>query len=119
EQEQPDIIVPEIEAISTELLVELEQQGNVRITPTAKAAHLTMNREGIRRLAAETLTLPTSPYRFVDTESELQDAIDNGIGYPCVVKPVMSSSGKGQSVIRSGQDVAAAWKLSQEGGRVG
>ncbi|WP_353174589.1 formate-dependent phosphoribosylglycinamide formyltransferase [Paracandidimonas soli] len=119
ELEQPDIIVPEIEAIATDLLVELEQEGAARITPTAKAAHLTMNREGIRRLAAEALGLPTSPYRFVDTLAALQEAIDDGIGYPCVVKPVMSSSGKGQSIIRGPQDVASAWRLSQEGGRVG
>lgn len=117
--ERPDVIVPEIEAIATDLLVELEAAGDVRVTPTARAAQLTMNREGIRRLAAETLGLPTSPYRFVDTEDELRSAIADGIGYPCVVKPVMSSSGKGQSVLKSDADVASAWQYAQEGGRVG
>ena len=90
-QEQPHVIVPEIEAIATNLLVDLEAAGVARVTPTARAAQLTMNREGIRRLAAETLGLPTSPYAFVDTEDELRRAIDGGIGYPCVIKPVMSS----------------------------
>ena len=119
DQERPHVIVPEIEAIATSLLVELEAAGAVRVTPTARAAQLTMNREGIRRLAAETLGLPTSPYRFVDTEQELREAIDGGIGYPCVIKPVMSSSGKGQSVIKSAEDVAESWRYAQEGGRVG
>ncbi|WP_454688172.1 formate-dependent phosphoribosylglycinamide formyltransferase [Achromobacter aloeverae] len=119
EQEKPDVIVPEIEAIATDLLVELEAAGAVRVTPTARAAQLTMNREGIRRLAAETLGLPTSPYRFVDTEDELRAAIDGGIGYPCVIKPVMSSSGKGQSVLKGPEDIARAWRYAQEGGRVG
>ncbi|OZI47481.1 phosphoribosylglycinamide formyltransferase 2 [Bordetella genomosp. 5] len=119
EQEQPHVIVPEIEAIATDLLVELEAAGQVRVTPTARAAQLTMNREGIRRLAAETLGLATSPYKFVDTEAELRAAIDGGIGYPCVIKPVMSSSGKGQSVIRDEAGVAQAWRYAQEGGRVG
>lgn len=119
EQERPDVVVPEIEAIATDVLVALEDAGVVRVTPTARAAHLTMNREGIRRLAAETLNLPTSPYRFVDTEAALREAIDGGIGYPCVVKPVMSSSGKGQSVIHGPDEIAAAWQYSQEGGRVG
>jgi phosphoribosylglycinamide formyltransferase 2 len=119
EREQPHVVVPEIEAIATDLLVELEAAGAVRVTPTARAAQLTMNREGIRRLAAETLGLPTSPYRFVDTENQLREAIDGGIGYPCVLKPVMSSSGKGQSVINGPQDVASAWRYAQEGGRVG
>ncbi len=96
EAEQPHIIVPEIEAIATDLLVELEAQGVARVTPTARAAQLTMNREGIRRLAAETLGLPTSPYQFVDTEDALRAAIAASIGFPCVIKPVMSSSGKGQ-----------------------
>ncbi|MEI2417813.1 formate-dependent phosphoribosylglycinamide formyltransferase [Orrella sp. JC864] len=118
EAERPDVVVPEIEAIATDLLVELEAAGVTRVTPTARAARLTMNREGIRRLAAETLGLPTSPYRFVDTEDELRAAIGQ-IGYPCVIKPVMSSSGKGQSVIRGEQDVAQAWRYAQEGGRVG
>lgn len=127
EQEKPHIIVPEIEAIATDLLVELEQAGVARVTPTARAARLTMNREGIRRLAAEELGLPTSPYQFVDSLAELQAAIDGAedgakrgaIGYPCVIKPVMSSSGKGQSVIRSQDAVAEAWRVAQEGGRVG
>jgi len=119
EQERPAVVVPEIEAIATDVLVELEAAGAVRVTPTARAAQLTMNREGIRRLAAETLQLPVSPYRFVDSEAELRQAIDGGIGYPCVVKPVMSSSGKGQSVIHGPDDIAGAWRYSQEGGRVG
>lgn len=119
EQEQPDIIVPEIEAIATSLLVELEAAGGQRVAPSARAAHLTMNREGIRRLAAETLGLPTSPYQFIDTEEQLRAAIDAGIGYPCVIKPVMSSSGKGQSVLQGPPDIAAAWRHAQEGGRVG
>lgn len=119
EAEKPHVIVPEIEAIATDLLVELEEEGLVRVTPTAKAARLTMDREGIRRLAAETLGLPTSPFRFVDTLQDLQQAIDEQIGYPCVVKPVMSSSGKGQSLIRDADEVGKAWQYSQEGGRVG
>lgn len=119
EKERPHVIVPEIEAIATSLLVELESEGVARVTPTARATQLTMNREGIRRLAAETLGLATSPYQFVDTEEALQSAIDGGIGYPCVIKPVMSSSGKGQSVLKGPQDVASAWRYAQEGGRVG
>src|SRR5690606_4601524 len=118
ERERPHIIVPEIEAIATDLLVELEAAGVARVTPTARAARLTMNREGIRRLAAETLGLPTSPYRFVDTLVELRAAAAE-IGYPCVLKPVMSSSGKGQSVLRGEADLEAAWRYCQEGGRVG
>jgi phosphoribosylglycinamide formyltransferase 2 len=120
ELEKPHIVVPEIEAIATDLLVELEAAGTVRVTPTARAAQLTMNREGIRRLAAETLGLPTSPYRFVDTEEELRAALSGAdVGFPCVLKPVMSSSGKGQSVLKSDADIAAAWRYAQEGGRVG
>ncbi len=99
EAERPHIVVPEIEAIATQVLEELEAAGVVRVIPTARAARLTMDREGIRRLAAETLGLPTSPYRFCDSLDELRTAIDDGIGYPCIVKPVMSSSGKGQSRI--------------------
>lgn len=118
EQEKPDVIVPEIEAIATDLLVELEAAGQVRVTPTARAARLTMNREGIRRLAAETLGLPTSPYAFVDTEQALREAIET-IGFPCVIKPVMSSSGKGQSVLKGPDDISPAWRYAQEGGRVG
>ncbi len=119
EREQPHVIVPEIEAIATDLLVELEAAGAVRVTPTARAAQLTMNREGIRRLAAETLGLPTSPYRFAETLEELRAAIDGGIGYPCIVKPVMSSSGKGQSKLDGPQDIESAWRYAQEGGRTG
>ncbi|NYE22460.1 formate-dependent phosphoribosylglycinamide formyltransferase [Pigmentiphaga litoralis] len=116
--EQPHVIVPEIEAIATDLLVELESAGVARVTPTARAAQLTMNREGIRRLAAETLGLPTSPYRFAATLDELRDALDH-IGYPCIIKPVMSSSGKGQSRLDGPQDIESSWRYAQEGGRVG
>ena len=116
--EQPDIIVPEIEAIATDVLVALEAAGTVRVTPMARATQLTMNREGIRRLAAETLGLPTSPYAFVDSEAELRAAIET-IGFPCVVKPVMSSSGKGQSVLKSPDDIGPSWRYAQEGGRAG
>lgn len=116
--EKPDLVVPEIEAIATSALEELEAEGVVRVIPTARAARLTMDREGIRRLAAETLGVPTSPYSFCDSLEELQAAIDNGIGYPCVVKPVMSSSGKGQSKIDGPQDVQQAWDYAMAGGRV-
>ncbi|MBH2010739.1 MAG: formate-dependent phosphoribosylglycinamide formyltransferase [Xanthomonadaceae bacterium] len=118
EQEKPDLVVPEIEAIATGMLEELEAAGTVRVIPTARAARLTMDREGIRRLAAETLALPTSPYVFCDSLEELQAAIDSKIGYPCVVKPVMSSSGKGQSKIALPKDVAPAWAHAMAGGRV-
>jgi len=117
--EKPHLVVPEIEAIATDELVKMEAEGLAEFIPTARAAQLTMNREGIRRLAAETLGLPTSPYKFADSLAELQAAIDGGIGYPCVVKPVMSSSGKGQSLIRTAADVQNAWDYSQAGGRVG
>jgi len=117
EEEQPDLIVPEIEAIATETLVELEQEG-FTVIPTARAAQLTMNREGIRRLAAEELGLETSPYRFAETHQEYLAAIEE-IGLPCVVKPIMSSSGKGQSTIHSEADIEKAWSYSQEGGRTG
>jgi phosphoribosylglycinamide formyltransferase 2 len=116
-QEQPDLIVPEIEAIATETLLDLEKKGAVTVIPTARAAWLTMNREGIRRLAGETLGLATSPYRFADSLEQLKSACD-AIGFPCVVKPVMSSSGKGQSKIDSAQEVAAAWDYAAAGGRV-
>ena len=116
--EKPDLVVPEIEAIATPVLEALEAEGVVRVIPTARAARLTMDREGIRRLAAETLALPTSPYRFCDSLAELQTAIDSGIGYPCIVKPVMSSSGKGQSRIDAPADVKAAWDYAMAGGRV-
>jgi phosphoribosylglycinamide formyltransferase 2 len=118
EAERPDVVVPEIEAIATPMLEELEAAGVVRVIPTARAARLTMNREGIRRLAAETLGLPTSPYKFCDSLNELQSAIDEGIGYPCIVKPVMSSSGKGQSKIDGPGDVRKAWDYAMAGGRV-
>ena len=116
--ERPHLVVPEIEAIATPVLEELEAQGVVRVIPTARAARLTMDREGIRRLAAETLSLPTSPYVFADSLAELQAAIDDKIGYPCVVKPVMSSSGKGQSKIDGPADVQKAWDHAMAGGRV-
>jgi phosphoribosylglycinamide formyltransferase 2 len=116
--EKPDLIVPEIEAIATPVLEKLEAAGVVRVVPTARATRLTMDREGIRRLAAETLGLPTSPYQFCDSLQELQAAIDGGIGYPCVVKPVMSSSGMGQSKIDGPEDVKAAWDYAMQGGRV-
>ncbi|MGE8548477.1 MAG: formate-dependent phosphoribosylglycinamide formyltransferase [Alcaligenes sp.] len=118
EQEKPALVVPEIEAIATPVLEELEAQGKVRVIPTARAARLTMDREGIRRLAAETLGVPTSPYQFCDSQQSLQAAIDGGIGYPCVVKPLMSSSGKGQSKISGPEDVARAWDYAMAGGRV-
>lgn len=118
EAEKPHLVVPEIEAIATEMLEQLEVAGTVRVIPTARAARLTMDREGIRRLAAETLGLPTSPYQFCNSLLELQAAIDAGIAYPCVVKPVMSSSGKGQSKIDGPQDVQAAWDIAMAGGRV-
>jgi phosphoribosylglycinamide formyltransferase 2 len=115
--EKPDLVVPEIEAIHTPTLIELEREG-LRVIPTARATWLTMDREGIRRLAAETLGLLTSPYRFCDSEDEYRTAVQ-ALGLPCVVKPVMSSSGKGQSVIRSDADVADAWTYAQSGGRAG
>lgn len=117
EQEKPDFIIPEIEAIATDKLVELEEQG-YNVVPTAKATRLTMNREGIRRLAAETLGLPTSAYRFASTREEFDEAVAQ-IGIPCVVKPVMSSSGHGQSTVRTPEDIDKAWQISQEGGRAG
>lgn len=117
EQEKPDYIVPEVEAIATATLVELEQEGYT-VIPTAKAAQLTMNREGIRRLAAEELGLKTSPYRFVDNLEQFRQAVAD-IGIPCVVKPIMSSSGHGQSVIKSEADIQPAWDYAQEGGRAG
>jgi phosphoribosylglycinamide formyltransferase 2 len=118
EREKPMRVVPEIEAIATSTLMELEREGVVAVTPTARAAWLTMNREGIRRLAAEELGLATSPYRFASSLAELQAAIDDGIGYPCIVKPVMSSSGKGQSKVDSPDEVGAAWSYAGTGGRV-
>lgn len=114
---RPDVVVPEIEAIATQVLAEVERAGRTVVIPTARATALTMDREGIRRLAAETLGLATSPYRFVDTLADLR-AATIAVGLPCVVKPVMSSSGKGQSVIRTPGDIAAAWEYAQTGGRV-
>ena len=117
EKEQPHIIVPEIEAIATEMLEQIELEGIARVIPTARAARLTMNREGIRRLAAETLGLPTSPYRFADSLDEMRAAIGQ-IGYPCIIKPVMSSSGKGQSKVDDPGEVEAAWNYAASGSRV-
>ena len=115
--EKPDYIVPEIEAIATDMLIALEQAGQ-KVVPCARAAQLTMNREGIRRLAAETLSLPTSTYRFADSQADFQQAVGE-IGLPCIVKPVMSSSGKGQSFIRSAEQLSEAWDYAQQGGRAG
>lgn len=117
EEENPDLVIPEVEAIATQKLIELEKKGYT-VIPTAKATYLTMNREGIRRLAAEELGIPTSKYEFAQTEDEFNAAVER-IGFPCVVKPVMSSSGHGQSVVRNGSQVAEAWRISQEGGRAG
>ena len=117
ETEKPDYIVPEIEAIATDTLVDLEAQG-FTVIPTARAARLTMNREGIRRLAAEELGLPTSPYQFAATREEFDEAIKT-IGLPCIIKPIMSSSGKGQSTIKTQADIDSAWNYAQEGGRSG
>ncbi len=118
ERERPHLIVPEIEAIATDMLVDIEREGLADVIPTARATRLTMNREGIRRLAAEELGLPTSPYAFAASLDELRAAIDAGIGYPCLVKPTMSSSGKGQSLLRGPDDVAKAWEYAMQGGRV-
>ncbi|MBA4141610.1 MAG: formate-dependent phosphoribosylglycinamide formyltransferase [Nitrosospira sp.] len=118
ERERPHIIVPEIEALDTSMLMEIERRGIARVIPTARAAQLTMNREGIRRLAAETLGLPTSSYAFASCLKELRQVIESSIGYPCVVKPVMSSSGKGQSKINNAAEVEAAWNCAANGGRV-
>lgn len=117
EKEKPDHIIPEVEAIATDVLVELEKEG-YNVTPTARAARLTMNREGIRRLAAEELGIKTSQYKFAETEEEFRAAIEE-IGIPCVVKPIMSSSGHGQSTIKSADQIEAAWREAQEGGRAG
>jgi phosphoribosylglycinamide formyltransferase 2 len=118
EQEQPDLVVPEVEAIATDVLAELENSGFTTVIPTARATQLTMNREGIRRLAAEELNLKTSPFRFASNSDEFRLAVET-IGMPCVVKPIMSSSGKGQSTIRSSDQIEKAWKYAQEGGRSG
>ena len=122
ELERPHLVVPEIEAIATDTLVDIENEGLAEVIPTARAARLTMNREGIRRLAAEELGLPTSPYKFADSLDDLLAAIEgengSGIGYPCIVKPTMSSSGKGQSLLRGPADVQKAWDYAASGGRV-
>ncbi|WP_455204534.1 formate-dependent phosphoribosylglycinamide formyltransferase [Kaarinaea lacus] len=118
EEERPHIIVPEIEAIATDALAEIEAQGIAAVIPTARAAQLTMNREGIRRLAAEELGLATSKYAFAETFEQLNDAVRNNIGFPCIVKPVMSSSGKGQSSINNAADIQSAWDYAMSGGRV-
>ncbi|MBT5706135.1 formate-dependent phosphoribosylglycinamide formyltransferase [bacterium] len=118
EQERPHLVVPEVEAIATDTLAEIEKEGIATIIPTARATQLTMNREGIRRLAAEELGLKTSPYRFAETEEDYRAAIKE-IGMPCVIKPIMSSSGKGQSTVRTENDIEDAWTYAQEGGRAG
>ena len=118
EKEQPDLVIPEVEAIATETLAELELEGATTIIPTARATQLTMNREGIRRLAAEELGLQTSPYQFADTFEHFSAAIAT-IGMPCVIKPIMSSSGKGQSVVNSKADIETSWTVAQQGGRAG
>jgi phosphoribosylglycinamide formyltransferase 2 len=118
ESERPHLVVPEIEAIATSVLVDIEKEGLAEVIPTARAAQLTMNREGIRRLAAEELGVPTSRYAFADSLAELGAAIDAGIGYPCLVKPVMSSSGKGQSFLRGPEDMSKAWNYALQSGRV-
>ncbi|MCW8986936.1 MAG: ATP-grasp domain-containing protein, partial [Gammaproteobacteria bacterium] len=117
-KEKPDLIVPEIEAIATDMLAEIEQQGIAEVIPKARATQLTMNREGIRCLAAEELGLPTSRYAFAESQAEIKQAIENHVGYPCIVKPVMSSSGKGQSTIKEEKDIETAWDYAKSGGRV-
>ena len=117
EKERPQLVVPEIEAIATQVLLEIESEGVATVIPTARAAHLTMNREGIRRLAAEELGLPTSPYRFADSLAEVEAAVD-AVGLPCLIKPVMSSSGKGQSKVDRREDLQQAWEYANAGGRV-
>lgn len=118
EKERPHFVVPEVEAIATDALAELEAEGITEVIPTARATQLTMNREGIRRLAAEELGLRTSPYRFAESEEEYREAVE-AIGLPFVIKPIMSSSGKGQSTVRSQEEIDAAWAYAQEGGRAG
>ena len=118
ETERPHLVVPEVEAIATDVLAEIEAEGKVTIIPTARATQLTMNREGIRRLAAEELGLRTSPFEFAGTKEEFLAAVEN-IGLPCVVKPIMSSSGKGQSLVKAEADIDASWQYAQEGGRAG
>ena len=117
-KEKPDLIVPEIEALDTDMLAQIEKQGLAEVIPKARATQLTMNREGIRCLAAQELGLPTSKYAFAESMDEIKQAIDNGVGYPCIVKPVMSSSGKGQSTIKEEADIRVAWDYAKSGGRV-
>lgn len=117
-KENPHLIVPEIEALDTEMLAKIEQQGIAEVIPKARATQLTMNREGIRCLAAEDLGLPTSKFSFAESQEEIKQAIENGVGYPCIVKPVMSSSGKGQSTIKEEKDIQVAWDYAKSGGRV-
>lgn len=117
-KEQPDFIVPEIEALDTDMLAQIEQLGLAEVIPKARATQLTMNREGIRTLAAEELGLATSKYAFAESMDEIKQAIENGVGYPCIVKPVMSSSGKGQSTIKEDKDIQTAWDYAKSGGRV-
>ena len=117
-KEKPDLIVPEIEALDTDMLAQIEQEGLAEVIPKARATQLTMNREGIRTLAAEELGLPTSKYAFAESMDEIKYVIDNGVGYPCIVKPVMSSSGKGQSTIKTEADIKTAWDYAKSGGRV-
>ena len=117
-KEKPDLIVPEIEALDTDMLAYIEKQGLAEVIPKARATQLTMNREGIRTLAAEELGLPTSKYAFAESMEEIKQAIDAGVGYPCIVKPVMSSSGKGQSTIKTETDIKTAWDYAKSGGRV-
>lgn len=116
-KEKPDFIIPEIEAIATDALTEIEAEGHSQVVPNARAVQLTMNREGIRTMAAEEVGVPTSSYAFAETFEELKAAVDGGIGYPCFVKPTMSSSGKGQSMVRAGDQLEAAWKMAKSGGR--
>lgn len=118
EKERPHLVVPEIEAIATDTLAEIERDGLAKVIPTARAVQLTMNREGIRRLAAEELGLPTSTYAFAESLDELTAAIEGGVGYPCIIKPVMSSSGKGQSLVQNAEALADAWAYAKSGGRV-
>ena len=117
-KEKPDLIVPEIEALDTGMLAQIEKQGLAEVIPKARATQLTMNREGIRCLAAEELSIPTSKYAFAESMDEIKQAIESGVGYPCIVKPVMSSSGKGQSTIKAEADIKTAWDYAKSGGRV-
>jgi phosphoribosylglycinamide formyltransferase 2 len=117
-KEQPDFIIPEIEAIATQALLEIEAEGKVTVVPNARAIQLTMNREGIRTLAAQQLNIPTSQYAFAETFQELKSAVDNGIGYPCFIKPTMSSSGKGQSMVKNADQLESAWAYARSSGRV-